>query len=173
MRLLTSFAYGSIPFDDDHTRYVDGAEIGVGRRNDRIEVSLRCVRDVVAALVCPGIGIDDDDIPAGELERLRVNARKAELEHTTGAVSEELEDPRSRGRGEGGWKPVHRYARYMNAKHTGKFLGVPYDWRRPTWDRYRSRWWNTKDRRIVMPRAFGWGWDFNLAEIARRLGLRH
>jgi hypothetical protein len=60
----------------------------------------------------------------------------------------------------------------MNEKHTGKFLGVPYDWRRPTWKRYQSRWWNPKDRRIVMPRAFGWGWDFNLAEIARRLGLR-
>jgi hypothetical protein len=24
-----------------------------------------------------------------------------------------------------------------------------------------------------MPRAFGWGFDFNFAEIARRLGLRH
>ena len=60
----------------------------------------------------------------------------------------------------------------MNAKHTGKFLGVPYDWRRPTWARYRSRLWNPMERRIVMPRAFGWGWDFNFAEIARRLGLR-
>jgi hypothetical protein len=60
----------------------------------------------------------------------------------------------------------------MNAKHTGKFLGIPYDWRRPTVARYKSRWWNTRDRRIVMPRAFGWGYDFNLAEIARRLHLR-
>ncbi|HEY3550747.1 MAG TPA: DUF5808 domain-containing protein [Gaiellaceae bacterium] len=60
----------------------------------------------------------------------------------------------------------------MNEKRTGKFLGVPYDWRRPTAARFRSRWWNRDDRRIVMPRAFGWGYDFNLAEVARRLRLR-
>jgi hypothetical protein len=60
----------------------------------------------------------------------------------------------------------------MARKLTGTFLGIPYDWRRPTLARYRSRWWNPRDQRIVMPRAFGWGWDFNLAEIARRLGLR-
>jgi hypothetical protein len=60
----------------------------------------------------------------------------------------------------------------MTAHRTGKFLGVRYDWRRPTWARYKSRWWNGKDRRIIMPRAFGWGYDFNLAEVARRLGLR-
>jgi hypothetical protein len=57
-------------------------------------------------------------------------------------------------------------------RHTGTFLGVPYDWRWPTRARYKSRWWNPRDRRIVVPRAFGWGWDFNFAEIARRLGLR-
>jgi Family of unknown function (DUF5808) len=84
----------------------------------------------------------------------------------------ELEDLRRRGDGEGGRKTVHRYARYMSSSRTGKFLGVPYDWSRPTWERFRSRWWNTKDRRILMPRAFGWGYDFNFAEIARRLGLR-
>jgi Family of unknown function (DUF5808) len=55
---------------------------------------------------------------------------------------------------------------------TGKFLGVPYDWRRPTVARYKSRWWNRNDRRILTPRVFGWGYDFNLAEIARRLRLR-
>jgi hypothetical protein len=27
---------------------------------------------------------------------------------------------------------VHRYARYMTERRTGKFIGVPYDWRRPT-----------------------------------------
>jgi len=60
----------------------------------------------------------------------------------------------------------------MNEKRTGKFLGVPYDWRRPTVARVKSRWWNRDDRRIVTPRAFGWGYDFNLAEVARRLRLR-
>jgi Family of unknown function (DUF5808) len=60
----------------------------------------------------------------------------------------------------------------MTRERTGKFLGVPYDWSRPTWARYKSRWWNPEDRRVVMPRAFGWGYDFNLAEVARRLHLR-
>jgi uncharacterized protein DUF5808 len=60
----------------------------------------------------------------------------------------------------------------MNRKRTGKFLGVPYDWRRPTVARLKSSWWNPKDRRIVTPRAFGWGYDFNLSEVARRLRLR-
>jgi uncharacterized protein DUF5808 len=60
----------------------------------------------------------------------------------------------------------------VSEKGTGKFLGVPYDWRRPTWARYKARWWNPQDRRIVMPRAWGWGYDFNLAEVARRLHLR-
>jgi hypothetical protein len=60
----------------------------------------------------------------------------------------------------------------MSEKRTGKFLGVPYDWRRPTAARFKSRWWNREDRRIVTPRAFGWGYDFNLYEVARRLRLR-
>lgn len=157
---------------EDDLRGVDAGEIGTARSDDRIEVSFRCVHDVLAALACPRIGVDDDHLPAGELEQLRVDAGKAELQHAAGVVSEQLEDSRRRGGGEGGRKPVHRYARYMSAKHTGKFLGVPYDWRRPTWERYKSRWWNPKDRRIVMPRAFGWGYDFNLAEVARRLHLR-
>ena len=59
----------------------------------------------------------------------------------------------------------------MTEKRTGNFLGVPYDWRRPTVARYKSRWWNRDDRKIVVPRAFGWGYDFNLAEVARRLRL--
>ncbi|HEY5693034.1 MAG TPA: hypothetical protein VIR14_00870 [Gaiellaceae bacterium] len=60
----------------------------------------------------------------------------------------------------------------MTEKRTGKFLGVPYDWRRPTVARFKSRWWNAEDRRIVTPRWYGWGYDFNLYEVARRLRLR-
>ncbi len=55
---------------------------------------------------------------------------------------------------------------------TGTWLGIPYDWRRPTRARVRERWWNPDDRRLLTPRAFGWGWDVNLLEAARRLGLR-
>ena len=60
----------------------------------------------------------------------------------------------------------------MARKKTGKFLGVPYDWRRPTRARIRSRWWNERDRRIFTPKTFGWGYDVNMAEVARRLRLR-
>ena len=102
-----------------------------------------------------------------------MDAGEAELEHASRPFSQQLDDLRRGGSGEGWRKPMHRYARYMTKGRTGKFLGVPYDWRRPTWERYRSRLWNPNDRRIVMPRAFGWGYDFNFAEVARRLGLRH
>jgi len=60
----------------------------------------------------------------------------------------------------------------MSEKRTGRFLGIPYDWRRPTVSRAKSRWWNDDDRRVFTPRAFGWGYAVNLAEVARRLRLR-
>jgi hypothetical protein len=60
----------------------------------------------------------------------------------------------------------------MDEKRTGTFLGIPYDWRRPTVARAKSRMWNTSDRRLLTPRWFGWGYDLNAAEPARRLRLR-
>jgi Family of unknown function (DUF5808) len=51
---------------------------------------------------------------------------------------------------------------------TGKFLGVPYDWRRPTVARVKSRMWNHDDPRLFTPKSFGWGWDVNLARLFRR-----
>jgi hypothetical protein len=36
----------------------------------------------------------------------------------------------------------------------------------------KARWWNPKDRRLVTPKTFGWGYSFNLYEALRRLGLR-
>jgi hypothetical protein len=57
-------------------------------------------------------------------------------------------------------------------ERSGKWLGVPYDWRRPTRARVRERWWNPDDRRVFTPKVFGLGWDVNLAEAARRLRLR-
>jgi hypothetical protein len=173
---LTLLAHGSIRLEEKNACRVDAGEIGAARGHDGVEVSLGVLDDsrpsFAGARSLSGVPFHDEDVPAGQLERLRVDTCKAELEHTSGRISQELENPRRRGSGEGGRKRVHRYARYMNAKHTGKFLGIPYDWRRPTVARYKSRWWNTRDRRIVMPRAFGWGYDFNLAEIARRLHLR-
>ena len=54
---------------------------------------------------------------------------------------------------------------------TGKFLGVWYDWRRPTWRRVKQRWWNCDDRRVFTPKSYGWGYDINFREVGRRVGL--
>jgi hypothetical protein len=53
-------------------------------------------------------------------------------------------------------------------RRTGKFLGVPYDWRRPTMARLKARWWNPDDPRLFTPRAFGWGFAINFARLLRR-----
>ncbi|HET7043790.1 MAG TPA: DUF5808 domain-containing protein [Gaiellaceae bacterium] len=60
----------------------------------------------------------------------------------------------------------------MAKKRTGRFLGMPYDLRPPTVARVRQRLWNGRDRHVFVPKAYGWGWDVNLAEVARRLRLR-
>jgi len=43
---------------------------------------------------------------------------------------------------------------------------VPYDFRMPTLERARSRWWNTDDDRLFVPQVFGVGWTVNLARLA-------
>lgn len=48
----------------------------------------------------------------------------------------------------------------------GRFAGIPYDWRPPTVQRLKARWWNPGDRRLITPRSFGWGWDLNLYWVA-------
>ena len=48
---------------------------------------------------------------------------------------------------------------------TGTFLGVPYDWRRPTKARFKERMWNADDPRLMTPRAFGWGYDLNFYRL--------
>ncbi|MDX6644909.1 MAG: hypothetical protein QOK40_636 [Miltoncostaeaceae bacterium] len=49
---------------------------------------------------------------------------------------------------------------------------MPYDWRRPTLERLRREVWDPKERRLLVPKAFGWGYGLNVAELARRVGLR-
>jgi hypothetical protein len=44
---------------------------------------------------------------------------------------------------------------------------VPYDFRMPTLERARSRWWNTEDERVFVPQVFGVGWTVNLARLAK------
>jgi hypothetical protein len=53
-------------------------------------------------------------------------------------------------------------------KKTGTFLGVPYDWRRPTVERTKQRWWNPDEPRLIVPKMFGWGYDLNLARLLGR-----
>lgn len=52
---------------------------------------------------------------------------------------------------------------------TGKFWGVPYDWRKPTWARYKSRLWNPAEPRLWLPRAYGWGYDLNFYRLLHPL----
>ena len=47
----------------------------------------------------------------------------------------------------------------------GKFLSVPYDFRVPTLERVRSRWWNPDDPRLFTPHVFGIGWSANLYQV--------
>jgi hypothetical protein len=60
----------------------------------------------------------------------------------------------------------------MGQEEPRRYLGIPYDWRWPTWQRIRARTWNPEDRRLLTPKAFGWGWTINFYELARRFGLR-
>ncbi len=59
----------------------------------------------------------------------------------------------------------------MRKQKIGRFLGLPYDWRTPSWQRIRSTYWNAKSGRIVVPKAYGWGYDLNLHALLRRGGI--
>jgi hypothetical protein len=48
---------------------------------------------------------------------------------------------------------------------------VPYDLRVPTFERARSRWWNTEDDRLFVPQVFGVGWTVNLARLVKLVRL--
>lgn len=63
-------------------------------------------------------------------------------------------------------KTTPETAGHMN--RTGTFLGVPYDWRRPTRARFKQRVWNPDDSRLFTARWFGWGYDINFARLLRR-----
>jgi hypothetical protein len=53
----------------------------------------------------------------------------------------------------------------------GRFLGLPYDFRPLTLARLRRGAWDAEDRRILVPKVWGWGYGVNLHEVARRLRL--
>lgn len=48
----------------------------------------------------------------------------------------------------------------------GEVFGVvPYDFRMPTIERARSRWWNPDEPRLFVPQVFGVGWTINFARL--------
>ena len=47
-----------------------------------------------------------------------------------------------------------------------KLLGIPYDLRKPTMRRARSRLWNPDDPRLFPPKSFGWCWTLNFYWLA-------
>jgi len=51
----------------------------------------------------------------------------------------------------------------------GWFMGPPYDFRKPTMDRVKERFWNPDESRVFTPMVFGWGYAINLYELGRRL----
>jgi hypothetical protein len=53
----------------------------------------------------------------------------------------------------------------------GHFLGMPYDFRKPSFEKMKKRFWNPKDIRFLTPMVFGWGYAFNLYELGRRLKI--
>jgi len=49
---------------------------------------------------------------------------------------------------------------------------VPYDFRMPTIERARIRWWNPDEPRLFVPQVFGVGWTINFARLAALLRER-
>jgi len=60
----------------------------------------------------------------------------------------------------------------MTRRRKGRFLGLPYDWRRPTPQRLRGELWNRDEPRVLVPKAYGWGYGVNLAALTRRIRRR-
>ncbi len=57
----------------------------------------------------------------------------------------------------------------MSEQRRGKFLGMPYDWRRLTRKRVRDELWNPIESRVFVPKAYGWGYGVNFAALWGRL----
>jgi hypothetical protein len=50
----------------------------------------------------------------------------------------------------------------------GKFLGMPYDWRRPTKERFKSNAWD-REGKVFTPHTVGWGYGINFRALWNRL----
>src|SRR5687768_9929897 len=54
---------------------------------------------------------------------------------------------------------------YRTRQPSGRLLRVPYDFRKPSLDRMRERFWNPADPRLFTPTAFGVGWSLNAFHV--------
>jgi hypothetical protein len=62
-------------------------------------------------------------------------------------------------------KPPHRRSWH------GKVLFIPYDFRKPTWERLKDTYWNPYEKRVLTPMVFGLGWTVNLHALLENLGI--
>ena len=58
-----------------------------------------------------------------------------------------------------------------NKRSHGTFMRVPFEFRVPTVERVRERWWNPEDESILTQHVFEVGWSLNLYQIGKKLGL--
>jgi len=73
---------------------------------------------------------------------------------TLAAVCQELEKPKE------------------ERKWHGKIASfVPYDFRLPTFERFKEAYWNPYESRILSPEVFGIGWAINFYALLERLRL--
>ena len=68
-------------------------------------------------------------------------------------------------------RSLHEGGTVADEHKAGRFLGFSYDWRKPTPERLKRGFWAPDDRRVFVPKVYGWGYGLNLHEVARRLRL--
>ena len=75
-----------------------------------------------------------------------------------------------------GWKIIPAlfavttaYYAYKTKQSHGTFLGVPFDFRMPTWARFKDSFWNEEDPRVFTPRPLGVGWAVNIPQLRKKI----
>jgi hypothetical protein len=56
----------------------------------------------------------------------------------------------------------------MARKPQGTFLGIPYNWSKPSRTDLGKSVWDPDDPKIVTPKNYGWGYDINFAALFGR-----
>jgi hypothetical protein len=64
-----------------------------------------------------------------------------------------------------------RLPREQRTWHGVVFGKIPYDLRRPTFNRLKATIWNPADRHVLVPTALGVGWTVNFAAFRSLLGV--